>query len=61
MQRVMEINDEGIVHSAQPSTRMALKILKYQTGMMARSPRSEANEPHRAVITVAGQLRCRLR
>jgi signal transduction histidine kinase len=45
---------EGIVHGAQPSTGMGLKITKYRADVIGAMFEIETNEPHGAVIIVAG-------
>jgi signal transduction histidine kinase len=47
-------NGQGIVHGAQPSTGMGLKNMKYRADMIGAKFDIEPNEPHGAVITVAG-------
>jgi PAS domain S-box-containing protein len=47
-------NGEGIVHAAQPSTGMGLKIMKYRADTIGAKFEIEPNKPHGAVITVAG-------
>jgi signal transduction histidine kinase len=47
-------NGEGFARAAEPSTGMGLKIMKYRADMIGAKFEIEPNQPHGAVITVAG-------